>query len=356
MASFSGDSNDQETRVQRPQSGPDDQQVVMQRRLMAAGMLLLFVIVVIFLAKGCQASRQDNATKDFVKQTNSIVTQSNQSSKDFFGMLEDPGDASATDIETSVNVQRSQASELVRQAADLSAGGDTLKSAKQYLVEALEFRRDGLAAISSQIGKALGDQDPDAAAEKIAANMQQFLASDVIYSQRAQAYMEKAVKDRKLDGVLVPASVFLPSLEWLDANQVQDVFSRAGGGGASGPVTPGTHGTGITGVRMQPSGNTLTEGQSNNLKGASQIEVDVQNQGENDERGVVVTYSITGAGDSIRQNKTIPAISAGETVKVTLPLTKIPASGASATLKIEVKRVPGEQNLDNNKQSFAVKF
>jgi subtilase family serine protease len=149
----------------------------------------------------------------------------------------------------------------------------------------------------------------------------------------------------------------LPSLEWLDPVQVDDVFSRARGGSTStAAATPGTHGTGITGVTAQPSGTALTEGSTNDLAGAKQIEVDVQNQGENDETDVVVSYVITGSGAAIRQNKPIPAISAGQTTKVTLPLTKIPAAGATATLKVEVKKVAGEENLDNNSQTFQVKF
>lgn len=328
----------------------------MQRRAIAGGLIVLFLIVIILLGKGCQSSRQTNAIKDFIKQTNSIVTQSDQTSKDFFSMLQDPGDASATDIETSVNVQRSQAAELVRQAEDLKTNGSNLEAAKQYLVETLEFRRDGLTEISKQIGQALGDQDPEAATTKIAANMQQFLTSDVIYSQRAYAYMNAAVKDKKIEGVEIPASQFLPSLEWLDPAQVDDVFSRARGGGDDSTATPGTHGSGITAVTAQPSGNALTEGQTNDLNGASSIEVDVQNQGENDESNVEVSYTISGAGSTIKQTKPIPSIKAGETVKVTLPLTKIPASGASATLKVNVKKVPGEQNLDNNTQTFDVSF
>jgi hypothetical protein len=328
----------------------------MQRRAIAGGLVVLFLIVVVLLGKGCQSARQENAIKDFVKQTNSIITQSNQGSNDFFSTLKDPGDASATDIETSVNVQRSQASELVRQAVDLSASGEDLTAAKQYLVETLEFRRDGLTEISKQIGQALGDQDAEAATEKIAANMQQFLASDVIYSQRAYAYMNAAVKSKDLKGISLPASQFLPSLEWLDPAQVLDVFSRISGSGSTAAATPGTHGTGITGVTVQPSGAALAEGTSNNLNGAKQIEVDVQNQGENDESDVVVTYTISGAGSPITQSKTIPDITAGETTKVTLPLTKIPAAGASATLKVDVKKVPGEENTDNNRQSFDVKF
>lgn len=356
MASFSGDEHDRPTRVQRPRQGDSEHQQVMQRRAVAAGVGLLFLIVVLLLARGCQNTRQTNAVKDFVKQTNSIITQSDQTSKDFFAMLTDPGDASATDIETSVNVQRSQASELVRQATDLKAKGEDLTAAKQYLVDTLEFRRDGLTEISKQIGQALGDQDPDAATERIAANMQQFLTSDVIYSQRAYAYMNAAAEDRKIEGIEIPASQFLPSLEWLDPSQVSDVFSRISGGGSDQAATPGTHGTGITGVTVQPSGNALAEGQTNDLNGASSIEIDVQNQGENDESNVSVSYTITGAGATIKQSKSIPAIKAGETIKVTLPLTKIPASGASATMKVSVKKVPGEENLDNNSQTFDVTF
>jgi hypothetical protein len=328
----------------------------MQRRAIAGGLIVLFLIVVVLLGKGCQSARQENAVKDFVKQTNSIITQSNQGSSDFFALLKDPGDASATDIETSVNVQRSQAAELVRQAEDLSASGEDLTAAKQYLVETLEFRRDGLSAISEEIGQALGDQDAEAATEKIAANMQQFLTSDVVYSQRAYAYMNAAVKDKDISGVSLPASRFLPSLEWLDPAQVLDVFNRISGGGSTAAATPGTHGTGITGVTVQPSGAALAEGTTNDLSGAKQIEVDVQNQGENDESDVEVTYTITGAGTPLKQSKTIPDITAGQTKKVTLPLTKIPAAGASATLKVEVKKVPGEENTDNNSQTFDVKF
>ncbi|MGK2879010.1 MAG: CARDB domain-containing protein [Solirubrobacterales bacterium] len=356
MPSYPGDQQERPSRGENFRGDNAEHQAVMQRRAIAGGLIVLFLIVVVLLGKGCQSARQENAIKDFVKQTNSIITQSNQVSRDFFSLLRDPGDASATDIETSVNVQRSQASELVRQADDLSASGEDLTAAKQYLVETLEFRRDGLTEISELIGQALGDQDAEAATERIAANMQQFLTSDVIYSQRAYAYMNQAVKDKDIEGVSLPASQFLPSLEWLDPAQVEDIFNRARGGTSDTAATPGTHGTGITGVTVQPSGAALAEGGTNNLSGAKQLEVNVQNQGENDETDVVVTYAISGAGTTIRQNKTIPAISAGDTTKVTLPLTKIPAAGASATLKVEVKKVPGEENLDNNSQTFKVSF
>ncbi len=53
--------------------------------------------------------------------------------------------------------------------------------------------------------------------------MQNFLASDVIYSQRFFPRLTKELKDADLgDEVKVPASRFLPDLEWLSPATVAD--------------------------------------------------------------------------------------------------------------------------------------
>ncbi|MBI5311304.1 MAG: hypothetical protein HZB14_09830 [Actinobacteria bacterium] len=341
---------------QRSRVGLPAHDDVIRHRLIGAAVVVVVLVLVVLLAKGCAASRKERAIKDFVNQTTSILAQSNQSSRDFFALLRTPGEAGATEIETSINEQRSLASDLVRQANNLDTP-DEMDLAQRYLVETLEFRRDGLEQISDQIGKALGDQDPEAATEQIAADMQNFLTSDVIYSQRSYAYMRQAVKDAEIAGLDIPTSRFLPSLDWLDPAIVEDVLSRAAGNtGSDTAVAPGLHGTGIVAVAASPSGAALTESGDNDLANAKSIAVDVQNQGENDETDVVVSLSISGAGTTIRLQETIGSIKAGETQKVTIPLTRTPAKGASGTMKIEVRRVPGEENTDNNRQSFPVSF
>ncbi|MFY9265685.1 MAG: hypothetical protein WAO61_09715 [Solirubrobacterales bacterium] len=336
--------------------GGDPHQAVVQRRAIAAVGFVVFLIVVVLLARGCASAAKERGIKDFVNQTNSIITQSNQSSRDFFDLLRNPGESGATEIETSINEQRSLGSELVRQSGNLDAPGE-MREAKRYLIETLEFRRDGLTQISQQIGQALGDQDPETAGEQIAADMQNFLTSDVIYSQRAYAYMSEAIRSKKVDGVKPPSSQFLPSLDWLDPAITVDILSRArGGGGSSAPVAPGLHGTGITGVSTQPSGTPLGESGDNDLGGARSIVVDVANQGENEEKDVVVSVQISGSGTPIRLQDTIGKIAAGGTAKVTIPLTRTPAAGSKATLKIEIRRVPGEENTDNNRASFSATF
>lgn len=339
------------TRVQSAAGvGGDDQ--LMRRRAIAAAVIVGVLILFVFLIRGCLGAREDRALKDYVNESSSLITESDQSGKDFFDKLLNPGDAGATELETSVNEQRSLAAELVRRAEKLDAPG-SMDVAKQELVETLELRRDGLSEISGLISQALGDEQPEQATEQIAANMQFFLASDVVYSQRSYPVMVAALKENELPTNNVATSQFLPSLEWLDPATVDDVLSRARGASSDEPVAPGLHGTGITAVKALPSETTLTPDSDNELTGVKSIGVDVQNQGENDETDIIVTLTIEGVG---RQQDTIKSLAAGESATVTIPITRKPAKGEAVSMKVEVRRVPGEENVDNNKQSFTVTF
>src|SRR5262245_34861768 len=84
MASTPGNPQSAPRRGGPSRSGDDEHQTVMQRRAVAAGVIVLLLILIVLLAKGCAASRKERGIKDFIQQTNSIVTQSNQSSRDFF--------------------------------------------------------------------------------------------------------------------------------------------------------------------------------------------------------------------------------------------------------------------------------
>ena len=87
------------------------------------------------------------------------------------------------------------------------------------------------------------------------------------------------------------------------------------GTGSTGTVAPGLHGTGIGTVTVKPSGQTLTPGTAAAIKTSPNLAFDVQvmNQGQNDEKQVRVRLSITGAGKPIVVTQTIPSIAAGQT-------------------------------------------
>ncbi len=132
---------------------------------------------------------------------------------------------------------------------------------------------------------------------------------------------------------------------------------RSGTGGG-GPIAPGLHGTGLGTVTVKPGGQTLTPGGAVAVKTSPNLAFDVQvmNQGQNDEKQVRVKLSITGAGKPIVVTQTIPSISAGQTATASIPLAATPPTGLPVTIRSQVLPVPGEKNLTNNKATFSAVF
>jgi hypothetical protein len=191
--------------------------------------------------------------------------------------------------------------------------------------------------------------------------MRNFDASDVIYSQRFKPRAQAAVDtEKKLGNEKVPDSEFLRNVDWLITSTVADRISRiaSGGGGGTGPVAPGLHGTGIGTVTVQPGGQVLNANGATQIKAAPNLSLAVQvmNQGENDEKNVRVRVSIRGAGKPIVLEDKVPTITAGQTKTVNITLSSTPPTGQPVTIQVEVLPVPGEKKTDNNKGSFPAVF
>lgn len=348
-------------RTQRrpPPRGPGtDRQTVRTRRLSAVIGGLLVLVLLIFVIKGCRDSAREQAFRDYLRDVDSLMTQSNGESKSLFELLSKPGTQSPVQLASSVNGYRSEAAMLVTRAKGLDHP-DELNTAQRYLVDTLEFRRDGLAGVARALPTALGDTDQEAAATRIAAAMQSFLASDVVYNQRVLPDLRGPTEKQGLTNQAFPPSRFLPDLGWLSGSTVSDRVSRIrGGSGSTGTVKPGTHGTGLGTVVVKPGGQTLAQGGAVQLKATPNLSFDVQvmNQGENDEKQVQVKVSVTGAGKPIVVQKTIPSIAAGQTGTASVPLAATPSTGMPVTIAVQILPVPGEKNTTNNKGSFAAVF
>jgi hypothetical protein len=109
---------------------------------------------------------------------------------------------------------------------------------------------------------------------------------------------------------------------------------------------------------VNPGGQTLTAGGAVQLKATPNLSFDVQvmNQGENDEKQVQVKLTVSGAGKPIVVQKTIPAIAAGQTGTASIPLAASPPTGLPVTVMVQILPVPGEKNTTNNKGTFAAVF
>ena len=343
-----------------PPRGPGtDRQTLLVRRGFAAGAGLLVLILLIFVIKGCRDSAREQAFKDYNRNVAALMEESNQDSRSLFGLLAKPGTQSPVQLATSVNTTRNHAQGLVDRAKNLSPP-DGLATAQRYLLDTLGLRRDGVTAVARELPTALGDANTDAAAARMAAAMQEFLASDVIYNQRALPNLKGATAKQGLTGqVTFTQSRFLLDLGWLSPTTVADRMSRIRSGtGSTGTVTPGPHGTGLGTVSVKPGGQTLAAGSAVQIKAAPNLSFDVQvtDQGASDEKQVRVRLTITGAGKPIVVTQTIPSITAGQTATASIPLAAAPPTALPVTIRVEVLPVPGEKNTTNNRAQFSAVF
>jgi len=349
--------------------GPEhgfDHQTVVTRRIIAGVIALVLALILIFGIRACLGARKAQAFEDYVADVGALVGESDQQGDALFGLFEDPGTQSSVDVENTINGFRVESEQLIERAGAIDVP-DELSEAQGYLLQSLSFRSDGLSGISEHLPKALGDTEPEAAEELIAGQMQNFLTSDVIYSQRVLPAIQTGARDADLLERVsdLPESQFLPDVSWLQLPTVENAIgsikgeaSSTGGDDPDEKVAPGLHGTGLQGVTLQPAGEELSDGGVTTIDGTEGLsfEVEVQNQGENDERNVAIRITIDGGDAPIELSGEIPSIKVDETVSVELPLTEPPSSNEDLTVDVTVEGVPGEENEDNNSAEYLVRF
>jgi hypothetical protein len=360
------DEDDEPRSSQRPRrsaavgGAAPDQNTLLVRRAIAIGGFVLLLFVLFFFVRSCASSRKENALKDYNREVSSIVKESDQQvGAPFFQLLGQASSDSPQDLQTNISGYRVQAEAQLKQANNLSVP-DEMKGAQQSLLIALQFRRDGLAAIAEKIRTALGDEGDAAntAITQIAGQMQTFLASDVLYQARVAPLIKHALDDAEIGGQKIASSRFLPGVEWLSEKTVAAELDQqlTSGSTKTGTPAPGLHGTGLESVTV---GETKLQTDAPNRLPASAdtaFVVRFTNQGENDEFDVKVSLSVEGGDKPIKVSRTVDTVARGQTAEATLALGQKPPTGAAVTVKVTVAKVPGEQKTDNNTASYDVLF
>jgi hypothetical protein len=336
-----------------------DRQTLIARRTVAGGAAVLVLILLVLGVRGCLDARKERALKDYVRDTDALAQESNDQGEALFDLLSGPGGQDQEiDVQNSLNAFRVQSAQLVDRARSLDHPGD-VNEAHDYLVETLEFRRDGMAGIADNLPTALGDQDQREGTERVTAQMQALLTSDVIYFQRFLRRLISALDDEGIAGeVRVPRNpelAFVPDIEWLDPAFVADRVSGVRTGEDSA-AAPGLHGNGLGTVTL--GGQTLAPGGSTTVTLSDELsfEVQVANQGDNTETDVNVRVSVGEGDDAINLEEPLDSIAAGETKTVEVPLEEQPPTGQNVPIEVEVEPVPGEEMTDNNVGTFSVIF
>ena len=342
-----------------------DHQTLLTRRLIAAGGVIVVVILLVLLVKSCTDSRRENALKDYNRNVRTLVEQSkNGVGSQLFDALSGASGQQATQLQETVNQLRGVADENLAQAERLDAP-DAMTEAQQDLELVLSLRRDGVTTIADQIQKAVGQSaGASDAVEQIAAQMQIFNASDVVYSQRVAPLVLRALKDDGIaasyDGTagqqVLPSADFLRSISWMSPTYVGNQLGATSPTNANGTPAPGLHGHQIDSVSV--GAITLTPGASNQIPASPPptFSVAFTNGGENDETNVKVSVEISGSGAPLTASTIVPNSTAGAQTTANVELTKTPPTNGTVNIKVTVQKVPGEETVDNNTQTFTALF
>jgi hypothetical protein len=367
------DEGDEPTRVRtrparprRPATGsrgpaPPDRQTARTRQAIALGGLIVLAILIIFGVKGCLDSRKDNALKDYNRNVTAVINDSDGSVGKPFFQLMSQGQRNSQDLQVQVNQLRLAADEDVKRAQGFDVPGD-MSAAQRNLELVLNLRAEGIKKVADLVPSALGrGQTAEDAIKRISAEMQSFLASDVVYTARVAPLIKDGLDKNGIKGQEIAGSQFMQAgVAWLNPAYVTERLTGASTGtGTTGQPTPGLHGHGLLSTAvgdkvLQPSatGAVTTVPATANVA----FTIKFANQGDSDERQVKVSIRVKGGSKNITQTKTIAQTKTKNESTVTIPLGQAPPVGTGTTVTVSIAKVPGEENLTNNRSEYTVIF
>jgi hypothetical protein len=328
----------------------------MMRRRVAAGIAVVLLIVIVLIVNGCLKSQQMQALKDYNRNVSAIAAESDeQVSQPLFSTLTNAASKSALSVEVQVDQLRIAAQKLVSRAQGLSVPGD-MAAAQRYLLLTLDFRLEGVTKVAGLLPSALGGQAKQAST-LIAGDMEIFLASDVVYSQRAAPLIQQTLAANGIHGLTTASTHFLPNIGWLDPATVQArITGQAPSSSQSGQTPTGHHGSALKGVSVgsntlepEPALNHITGG------GSPTFTVQVEDAGEFPETSVTVGVTVTAGGKQIKASHVIEKTEPGKTVSVDIPVAGVPL-GVASKIEVHIEPVPGETNHEGTKNTYLAIF
>ncbi len=240
-----------------------------------------------------------------------------------------------------------------------------LQSAHAEALATFQLRFAALAGIANQLTVAESSHASAAVASAALASKAQLLtASDVLWEQLYRLPVMQTLTAQNVTGVTVPASQIVTSSDIVSASSLSIVYQRVRSPSSGGKVT-GVHGSNLIGTNAVESGvpKPLSTSSDTTLAVGPSLVLDVvfEDSGDYPEANVSVTLTVNAGGKNVysqTQKVTQIATHAQATVSFTNLQSQLPPSAYShsATISVNIKRVPGEARLDNNAATYPVFF
>jgi hypothetical protein len=337
----------------RPRApGGGDRTPLLRLALLIAGAIVLAVVLILWVTS-CRGSAKKGSYEDYMSSVGAVVNESDAIGQQLEGVITSRG-SSLADIDTKLDGLAKQQAQVVARAQELEPPGPLI-SEQQSFVESMALRESGLAGLTTAFGQVQPASEPDAAGQTLAEQAARLVAADVVYDDLFKARSQEVMKEEGVSGVAVPDSNFLPSLDLVSQGSLSEFVKRLTQGGET---TGGLHGNSIEAVRVQPSGQLLSQTEENTIAASDRlaIQVSVTNSGDFQETQVPVTLTLQLSAGPIKKTETIDVVNQGQTKTVVFRDFANITFGEPTTLKIAVKPVPGEQNTSNNAAEYPVIF
>jgi hypothetical protein len=326
----------------------------MVRRRVLAGVALVLVIVIVLIINGCLKSEKSQELKNYNHAVSTIAQESDsQVTGPLFTALSGASGKSAIEVSVQVDQLRILAQNLATKAHALNTPGE-MTGAQRALLMALNLRVEALTKIAALIPTALGGQGKQASTT-IAGDMEIFLASDVLYSQRVAPLIQQALAGNGIHELATSPSRSLPNLGWLEPSTVLTRLTGSSSSSQTG-VTPGHHGSAL--ISTAVGTNTLAgEPTINHVSGGGSptFTITVEDTGEFTESNVKVDVTVTAGGKQYTATHTINKTEPGKKVNVEIPVSGIPL-GVAAKVEVQVEPVPGETDHEGTKGTYLAIF
>jgi hypothetical protein len=328
----------------------------MVRRGIAGAIGVVLLILIVLLIASLFKNEKQQALKTYNREVSTLAQESDEHvSQPLFAALSGAAGKSAQAVEQELDSLRGQAQGLAQHAKALSVPSE-MASAQQNLLLALDLRVEGMDKLTELLPSALGGQSKQLAA-KLAGDMEIFLASDVIYSQRVAPLIQQTLAAGGVQGIGTSSTRFLPNLGWLESSSLLSRLGESSGSSSSsGAVAPGHHGSVLKGVSVgsttleaEPAVNHLSVGANPTFTLA------VEDDGEFTETNVKVVVTITAGGKQYAASHVIGTTEPGKTVNANVTVTGVPL-GAAAKVEAGVEPVPGESNHEGTHSGFLAVF
>jgi len=317
---------------------------------------ILIVVLLVVWVEGCATDRKRDRYSDYMTEVASVGNRSANLGQELATTLTTPA-LKLEDLDAKLGGYVQSAENQVEQAEAIDAPG-ALHNAHEGAIEALIYRANGVRGLKTTFQETADAADSTVAGEQLAAQMDRLLASDVIWADSFKARSEEVVSTE--DVVVTPEP---PTSEFLTADEIATPESMAAiwqriQGAADGGTPSGSHGSGISYVRALPSGEDLSTDTETTLFVTDQLafEVGVEDTGDSQEVGIVVTLTIPKDTGPIVIEKTIPIIEPGEIIPVRFPIGSELPPFEQVSVKVDVDPVQGETNTANNTYEYPVIF